>query len=64
MALPLSGHYSYDDEGQPARRVDLVRDGVLQNFLMSRLPASQLLDLATVMAAPRPVACPPAVRAI
>ena len=35
---PLSGHYEYDDEGQPARRVDLIRDGVLQTFLMSRLP--------------------------
>jgi predicted Zn-dependent protease len=34
----LSGHYSYDDEGQPARRVDLIKDGVLQTFLMSRLP--------------------------
>lgn len=35
---PLSGHYSYDDEGQKARRVDLIKDGVLQTFLMSRLP--------------------------
>jgi len=29
----LSGHYDYDDEGQPARRVELVKDGVLENFL-------------------------------
>ena len=35
---PLSGHYSYDDEGQPARRVDLIKDGTLETFLMSRLP--------------------------
>ena len=35
---PLSGHYSYDDEGQPARRVNLIKDGVLETFLMSRLP--------------------------
>ena len=35
---PLSGHYIYDDEGQPARRVQLVDDGVLKTFLMSRLP--------------------------
>ncbi len=35
---PLSGHYSFDDEGQPARRVELIKDGVLQTFLMSRLP--------------------------
>ncbi len=36
--MPLSGHYSYDDEGQQARRVDLIKDGVLETFLMSRLP--------------------------
>jgi predicted Zn-dependent protease len=35
---PLSGHYSFDDEGQPARRVDLIKDGVLETFLMSRQP--------------------------
>jgi len=35
---PLSGHYVYDDEGQQARRVDLIKDGVLKTFLMSRLP--------------------------
>lgn len=34
----LSGHYVYDDEGQPARRVELIKDGVLKTFLMSRLP--------------------------
>lgn len=37
---PLSGHYSFDDEGQPARRVDLIKDGVLETFLMSRLPVA------------------------
>ena len=36
--VPLSGHYAFDDEGQPARKVDLIRDGVLETFLMSRLP--------------------------
>ncbi|MDP9039696.1 MAG: metallopeptidase TldD-related protein [Acidobacteriota bacterium] len=35
---PLSGHYDYDDEGQKSRRVDLIRNGVLETFLMSRLP--------------------------
>jgi TldD protein len=35
---PLSGHYVYDDEGEAARRVDLIKDGVLNTFLMSRLP--------------------------
>jgi len=34
----LSGSYQYDDEGQKAERVDLIRDGVLKTFLMSRLP--------------------------
>jgi len=33
----LSGSYEYDDEGQKARRVDLIKDGVLKTFLMSRL---------------------------
>jgi predicted Zn-dependent protease len=35
---PLSGHYSFDDEGQPARRVELIKNGVLETFLMSRQP--------------------------
>jgi TldD protein len=34
----LSGSYEYDDEGEKARRVDLIDDGVLKTFLMSRLP--------------------------
>ncbi len=34
----LSGSYEYDDEGQKARRVDLIQEGVLMTFLMSRLP--------------------------
>jgi TldD protein len=34
----LSGSYQYDDEGQKAERVDLIEDGVLKTFLMSRLP--------------------------
>jgi predicted Zn-dependent protease len=34
----LSGNYQYDDEGQKARRVDLIDEGVLMTFLMSRLP--------------------------
>jgi predicted Zn-dependent protease len=37
---PLSGHYAFDDEGQPARRVELVQNGVLKTFLMSRLPVA------------------------
>jgi TldD protein len=34
----LSGSYQYDDEGQKAKKVDLIQDGVLKTFLMSRLP--------------------------
>ncbi|MFZ0684884.1 MAG: metallopeptidase TldD-related protein [Terriglobales bacterium] len=34
----LSGFYRYDDEGIPAQRVEVVKDGVLKNFLMGRLP--------------------------
>ena len=34
----LSGSYNYDDEGQKAKRVELIQDGVLKTFLMSRLP--------------------------
>jgi predicted Zn-dependent protease len=34
----LSGWYEYDDEGVPAARVDVVANGVLKNFLMSRMP--------------------------
>lgn len=32
----LVGHYDYDDEGVPAGRVVLVRDGVLESFLATR----------------------------
>ncbi len=34
----LSGSYQYDDEGEKAQRVNLIDDGVLKTFLMSRLP--------------------------
>jgi predicted Zn-dependent protease len=38
----LSGHYDFDDEGQAARRVDLIKDGVLETFLMSREPIASV----------------------
>lgn len=38
----LSGYYAYDDEGQAARRVDLIQNGVLKTFLMSRLPIANV----------------------
>jgi len=34
----LSGSYKYDCQGQPSRRVVIVDNGVLKNFLMSRTP--------------------------
>ena len=34
----LYGSYRYDDEGIPGRKVDLVVNGVLKTFLMSRSP--------------------------
>jgi predicted Zn-dependent protease len=36
--MKLAGSYDFDNEGEPARRVDVIKDGVLQNFLMSRMP--------------------------
>jgi len=36
--VKLAGTYDYDDEGDPAQRVDAVDNGVLKNFLMSRMP--------------------------
>ena len=40
----LSGSYEYDDEGQKAKRVDLIDDGVLKTFLMSRLPIASFAN--------------------
>lgn len=34
----LGGWYEYDEEGMPAQRVDLIKDGILKDFLMSRMP--------------------------
>lgn len=34
----LAGYYKYDDEGIEAQYVDIVKDGVFRNFLMSRSP--------------------------
>jgi TldD protein len=38
----LSGYYTYDDEGQSAQRVQLIQDGVLKTFLMSRQPIASV----------------------
>lgn len=34
----LSGYYKFDDEGINAQRVEVVKDGIFQSFLMSRSP--------------------------
>ena len=36
--VQLAGHYDFDDEGVPAARVVAVENGILKNFLMSRMP--------------------------
>src|SRR5579859_1695311 len=36
--MKLAGNYQYDNEGVPAQRVEVIKDGVLKNFLMSRMP--------------------------
>lgn len=36
--MPLDGFYRYDDEGIPSQRVDLIKNGVLKTFLISRKP--------------------------
>ena len=37
--LELAGYYKFDNEGVKARRVTIVENGILKNFLMSRLPS-------------------------
>lgn len=39
---PLFGHFTIDDEGVPAQRVDLVEDGKLTSVLMSRAPIKKI----------------------
>jgi len=39
--VPLMGHYLYDDQGVPARRVSLVEQGRLKALLMSRNPSKE-----------------------
>ncbi len=36
--MKLAGTYEFDNEGTPAQRVTVIQDGVLKNFLMSRMP--------------------------
>jgi TldD protein len=34
----LAGFYEFDNEGSPAQRVEVIQNGILRNFLMSRMP--------------------------
>lgn len=34
----LAGWYEFDDEGVPATRVEVIKNGILRNFLLSRMP--------------------------
>ena len=36
--VELSGNYGYDQEGEKSQRVELISNGVLKQFLMSRMP--------------------------
>jgi TldD protein len=42
--VKLAGAYDFDNEGTPAGRVDVIKDGVLKNFLMSRMPIKNFSD--------------------
>ncbi len=41
---PLIGSFSIDDQGVKSERVDLVKDGKLVNFLMSRAPVNKIRE--------------------
>ncbi len=38
----LYGHYRFDDQAVPAQRTELVKNGVLEGFLMSRAPIKKI----------------------
>jgi TldD protein len=37
--MDMGGWYEYDEEGMPAVRVEVIKDGILKSFLMSRMPS-------------------------
>jgi TldD protein len=39
--LPLTGYYTFDDEGVRAQRVTLVKNGILTGYLLSRAPTKE-----------------------
>jgi len=42
--VKLAGTYEFDDEGVPAQRVEVIKDGILKNFLMSRMPITNFTN--------------------
>ena len=36
--MKLAGSYDFDNEGSPSQRIEVIQNGVLKNFLMSRMP--------------------------
>lgn len=42
--VKLNGFYAFDDEGVPAKRVDVIQDGILKSFLMSRIPVKDFSE--------------------
>jgi TldD protein len=42
--MKLAGSYAFDDEGVPARRVEVIQNGILKNFLMSRMPIKDFAE--------------------
>src|SRR5947209_3980448 len=42
--VELSGNYSYDEEGEKSRKVELISNGILKQFLMSRMPVKGFLQ--------------------
>ena len=60
----LSGFYRYDDEGIPASRVEVVKDGMLKNFLMGRLAGEELQQFERTRPRPSPDRCRSGGRAI
>jgi TldD protein len=58
----LRGSYEYDDEGTPARKTHLIREGVLEGRLHSRETAAKMEETATGNARAINYLFPPIVR--
>ncbi len=42
QGMKLMGHYEYDDQGVPAQKIDLVENGKLKSYYMSRTPTKKI----------------------